>query len=92
MRDDDSTSHPIATLTVETLSGRSMIMAEPFQMGRTQFAIRYGLDIDAMRNWEHGRRKPDTAARSYLRAISNDPKAVEAALWACPPAADRTAD
>jgi putative transcriptional regulator len=46
-----------------------------------QFAMHYGLELDAVRNWEHGRRKPDTAAQSYLRAISNDPAGVEAALW-----------
>jgi len=27
-----------------------------------QFAIRYGLEIEALRNWETGRRSPDTAA------------------------------
>jgi putative transcriptional regulator len=46
-----------------------------------QFALRFGLDLDALRNWEHGRRAPDTATRSYLRAIGNDPAAIEAALW-----------
>jgi len=46
-----------------------------------QFAVRYGLDVDALRNWEAGRRTPDTATRSYLRAISARPKAVEEALW-----------
>jgi putative transcriptional regulator len=46
-----------------------------------QFAVRYGLDIDAVRNWETGRRTPDTAAQSYLRAIHTDPDAVLAALW-----------
>ena len=53
------------------------------RVGLTQekFAIHYGLELDALRNWEHGRRKPDTAAQSYLRAISNDPAGVEAALW-----------
>lgn len=53
------------------------------QLGLTQeqFAVRYGLDIDAVRNWEHGRRTPDTAAQSYLRAIGAAPEAVQAALW-----------
>ncbi len=53
------------------------------ELGLTQeqFALRFGLDLDALRNWEHGRRKPDAATRSYLRAISNDPAAIEAALW-----------
>lgn len=46
-----------------------------------QFAIRYGLEIEAVRNWETGRRTPDTAAQSYLRTIAAMPDAVEAALW-----------
>ncbi len=59
-------------------------MRERLDLTQEQFALHYGLDLDAVRNWEHGRRKPDTAARSYLRAIYNDPAAVEAALWLQP--------
>ncbi len=54
---------------------------ERLNLTQEQFALHYGLELDAVRNWEHGRRKPDTAALSYLRAISNDPAGVEAALW-----------
>jgi putative transcriptional regulator len=63
------------------------------RLGLTQegFALRYGLDLDAVRNWEHGRRKPDTAARSFLRAISNDPHGVEVAVWTPREAAGRAA-
>jgi putative transcriptional regulator len=43
---------------------------------REQFAARYGLDIETLRNWEAGRREPDRTARSYLIAISNDPERV----------------
>jgi putative transcriptional regulator len=50
-----------------------------------QFALRYGLDLDAVRNWEHGRRRPDTAARSYLRVIERDPRLVEEALLMAKP-------
>jgi putative transcriptional regulator len=64
-------------------------MRERLELTQEQFALRYGLDLDAVRNWEHGRRKPDTAARSYLRAIYNDPRAVEAALWMQPSGSDR---
>jgi putative transcriptional regulator len=59
-------------------------MRERLNLTQEQFALHFGLDLDAVRNWEHGRRKPDTAARSYLRAIYNDPAAVEAALWLRP--------
>jgi DNA-binding transcriptional regulator YiaG len=45
-----------------------------------QFALRFGLEIDAVQNWESGRRKPDAAARSYLRVIAARPAEVEAAL------------
>jgi putative transcriptional regulator len=59
-------------------------MRHRLDLTQEQFALHFGLDLDAVRNWEHGRRKPDTAARSYLRAICNDPAAVEAALWLKP--------
>jgi putative transcriptional regulator len=54
---------------------------EKLDFTQEQFAVRYGLDVDAVRNWETGRRTPDTAAQSYLRAIRADPEAVETALW-----------
>jgi DNA-binding transcriptional regulator YiaG len=54
---------------------------EKLDVTQEQFAVRYGLDVDAVRNWETGRRTPDTAAQSYLRAIRANPEAVEAALW-----------
>ncbi|HSZ91319.1 MAG TPA: helix-turn-helix domain-containing protein [Acetobacteraceae bacterium] len=54
---------------------------EKLDFTQEQFAVRYGLDVDSVRNWETGRRTPDTAAQSYLRAIRANPEAVEAALW-----------
>ena len=47
-----------------------------------QFALRFGLELDALRNWELGRRAPDPAARSYLAVIDRAPDAVQAALSA----------
>ena len=41
-----------------------------------QFALNYGLELDAVRNWEHGRREPDRAAKSYLAAIDREPERV----------------
>ena len=43
------------------------------------FAARYVLEVETVRNWEAGRRDPNTTARSYLRAISNAPEHVEQA-------------
>ena len=41
-----------------------------------QFALRFGLDIDAVQNWEQGRCQPDKATASYLRAIGKRPREV----------------
>ncbi len=46
---------------------------------REQFALRYGLEVETLKNWETGKRDPDTAARSYLHVISIDPERVEQA-------------
>lgn len=41
-----------------------------------QFALRFGLDVDAVQNWEQGRCQPDKATASYLRAIGKRPREV----------------
>lgn len=45
-----------------------------------QFALRFGLELSSIQNWEAGRRKPDTAVRSYLRVIERMPEQASAAL------------
>ena len=40
-----------------------------------QFALRFGFDLDALQNWEQGRRKPDRAISAYLRVIARNPDA-----------------
>jgi putative transcriptional regulator len=47
-------------------------------MTQEQFALRFGFDLDALQNWEQGRRTPDRAIASYLRVIERLPR--EAAL------------
>jgi putative transcriptional regulator len=59
-------------------------LRERLRLTREQFAIRYGLEVETLRNWETGKREPDTTARSYLRAISNAPEDVEQAYAASP--------
>ena len=38
------------------------------------------VNVGTLRNWEQGRREPTGPAKALLRAISNDPKHVLAAL------------
>lgn len=60
------------------------LLRERLGLTREQFATRFGLEIETVRNWELGRREPDTTARSYLRVISNDPEHVERAYAPTP--------
>ena len=60
-------------------------LRERLGLTREQFAARYGLEIETVRNWETGKREPDMTARSYLRAIANAPLQVEQAYAPTPP-------
>ena len=48
-------------------------------LSQEQFACRFGLDIDAVPNWEQGRCQPDRPAQAVLRAITAAPREVAAA-------------
>jgi putative transcriptional regulator len=52
------------------------------KLGMTQehFAVRYGLTLARVRDWEQGRSAPDGAVRAYLKVIEREPEAVERAL------------
>lgn len=52
------------------------------RLGLTQaaFARAYGLSLDAVKNWETGRRVPDRSAVTLLTVIERNPKAVLRAL------------
>jgi putative transcriptional regulator len=52
------------------------------KMTQVQFANTFGLPLTTLRDWEQGRVRPDSAARSYLLVISRNPEAVEQALHA----------
>jgi len=55
------------------------------RLGGSRFVRASGnfeLDVDAVRNWEYGRREPDRAAKSYLTVIDRDPERRQAALAA----------
>ena len=47
-----------------------------------EFATTFQLSLATVRDWEQGRYQPDQAARTLLRVIARDPKAVKHALEA----------
>jgi DNA-binding transcriptional regulator YiaG len=50
------------------------------QLSQEAFAVRYGLDLATLRNWEQGRSAPDAAASTLLWTIARNPLAVENSL------------
>jgi putative transcriptional regulator len=60
------------------------VKAVRLKMGLSQakFANQFGFSVDAVRNWEQGRRQPDIAARAFLMVIDREPEAVRRALSA----------
>jgi putative transcriptional regulator len=46
-------------------------------MTQTAFAETFRLKVGAVRDWEQGRRQPDTGSVTLLRMIATDPKAVQ---------------
>ncbi len=51
-----------------------------FGLTQPQFAARYGFALTALQEWEKKRRRPDRAARLFLKVIEREPEAVERAL------------
>ena len=50
------------------------------KLSQRQFAEAFGFRLDALQNWEQRRRRPDGAARAFLRVIAREPEAVRRAL------------
>ncbi len=49
-------------------------------LSQAKFATQFGFSIDALRNWEQGRRQPDLTARAFLLVIEQEPDMVRRVL------------
>jgi putative transcriptional regulator len=49
-------------------------------LSQSEFAARFGFKLDAVQNWEQDRRRPEGAARAFLRVIEREPAAVQRSL------------
>jgi putative transcriptional regulator len=49
-------------------------------LSQDAFAQRFGFPPATVRDWEQGRRQPETSARILLRVIEREPEAVQRAL------------
>ena len=53
---------------------------ERVKLSQAEFAREFQLHLDTLKGWEQGKRKPDAAARNFLRMIQADPDFVRQAL------------
>jgi putative transcriptional regulator len=65
--------HIPAKLDVKAIRNR-------LKMTQQQFAARFGFNINTLRHWEQGRRRPEGPTRAYLLVIDREPAAVQKAL------------
>ena len=49
-------------------------------LSQGRFAARYRIPVGTLRDWEQGRKQPDTTARAYLRVIARNPEVVAQSL------------
>lgn len=56
-------------------------LREKLGTSQEQFAARYRISLDVLRNWEQRRNEPDPIARNVLEMIERDPSGVERVLW-----------
>jgi putative transcriptional regulator len=49
-------------------------------LSQSVFAARYRIPVGTLRDWEQGRKQPDTTARAYLHVIARSPDLVAKAL------------
>ena len=57
-------------------------MRRALGLSQEEFTLRYHIPVDTLRDWEHGRFEPDTAAKAYLAIIAHEPEIVRRALEA----------
>lgn len=51
-------------------------------LSQGRFAARYRIPVGTLRDWEQGRKQPDSTARAYLQVISRNPRMVARTLEA----------
>jgi putative transcriptional regulator len=51
-----------------------------FKLSQAAFAVKFGLPVGTIRDWEQKRRSPDRAAQILLYVIDREPEAVTRAI------------
>jgi putative transcriptional regulator len=80
----DPDAQPLSDADMDRMkpTPRLKIIRRALGLTQEEFAERYQIPLGTLRDWEQGTKKPDQAARAYLRAIAGDPAGVQRALHA----------
>jgi putative transcriptional regulator len=78
----DPDNRPSNERDLKRLAAAAMIRRIRKRIGLTQagFARRYKVPVATLRDWEQGRRAPETTVIAYLKVIDRMPERVQAAL------------
>jgi putative transcriptional regulator len=72
--------NPAALRTVRIEAADVAAIRKGLRLSQDRFAERFRLSAATVRDWEHGRRKPDASANNYLLMIKHAPDVVEKVL------------
>lgn len=59
---------------------RAKIVRRALGLSQEQFAARFHIPLETLRDWEQGRAQPDAPARAFLTVMAGNPEAVARAL------------
>ena len=59
---------------------RVRTLRRALRLSQEEFAARFHIPLETVRDWEQGRTEPDQPARAYLKVIAVDPEGVHRAL------------
>jgi putative transcriptional regulator len=56
------------------------VMRRMMRLSQEEFAERFRIPLQSLRNWEDGKAEMDAVSRAYLLAIERDPEGMRKAL------------
>jgi putative transcriptional regulator len=56
------------------------VIRRAFRLNQEEFAARFHIPVETLRDWERGGKEPDGAAKAHLWVIACEPKMVREAL------------
>lgn len=79
LHDPDARPLTEEDLTRMKRTPQAKIIRRALGLSQEEFATRFHIPLDTLRDWKQGRFEPDQAARAYLKVIACEPDTVREA-------------